>query len=515
MKLVRPKNLGASASKLPLTPEEGFVLSRIDSKVSVKELVQLTGLAPERVEQIVAKLETHGAIDVEAAPEPPPAQALRPSTKMHVARSAPMPKAEQFGPGTTSLEDFAAVLGMTGSAPEPAKAAPAPAPAPPPPPKPAAPVIEEGTASLDDFAVALGLAKTVPEAPAVVTAAPAAAPVVLDPVGIEEGTASLDEFAEALGLSPSSMNAPRPEPVDTTSMPPSSAAPPSSSTGATAAAPAADELEEVAELEEVTDENAPAPPMGDEEGEPPKEEIEAAEKSVAEKERNYRQLYETKWHTMTADARVGNASKASGSDLFALCFDVDPKVISAILENPQVGLDHVRLIALHHRTTTGIEILSRRAEWLRDILVERRLLRNPQIGDIVLAKVMNNKRIGQTYRICIDREIPEMTRAKSRGHLRKKWQSAAPEDRADLVIRTEARCLTLLTGCTFDARTTQILCGRPYNSVLFIQNLAKFGATPPGLLAHLVKQPFVRKIAPLKKLLLQHPNMPGEVKRSI
>lgn len=70
-----------------------------------------------------------------------------------------------------------------------------------------------------------------------------------------------------------------------------------------------------------------------------------------------------------------------------------------------------------------------------------------------------------------------------------------------------------MTGCTFDAKTTQIPCGRPYDSVLFIQNLAKWLATPPGLLAHLAKQPFVRKSAPLEKLLLQHPNLPGEVKR--
>ncbi|MEA2747867.1 MAG: hypothetical protein QOI41_2010, partial [Myxococcales bacterium] len=73
--------------------------------------------------------------------------------------------------------------------------------------------------------------------------------------------------------------------------------------------------------------------------------------------------------------------------------------------------------------------------------------------------------------------------------------------------------LIYMTGCAFDAKMTGILCGRPYNSVLFIQNLAKFSATPPALLAHLMKQPFVRKHAPLKKILLQHPNMPGDVKR--
>jgi hypothetical protein len=97
--------------------------------------------------------------------------------------------------------------------------------------------------------------------------------------------------------------------------------------------------------------------------------------------------------------------------------------------------------------------------------------------------------------------------------MRKKYQNAPSEERADLVQRTEGRCLIYMTGCAFDAKMTSILCGRPYNSVLFIQNLAKFSATPPALLAHLMKQAFVRKHAPLKKMILQHPNCPGDVKR--
>jgi hypothetical protein len=71
----------------------------------------------------------------------------------------------------------------------------------------------------------------------------------------------------------------------------------------------------------------------------------------------------------------------------------------------------------------------------------------------------------------------------------------------------------LLIGQTFDQKTTTILCARQYNSVLFIQNLARFPACPPGLLAHLLKQPFIRHHAALKKLILQHPNLPGQLKR--
>jgi hypothetical protein len=128
---------------------------------------------------------------------------------------------------------------------------------------------------------------------------------------------------------------------------------------------------------------------------------------------------------------------------------------------------------------------------------------------------MGPKRLFPTYKIAIDRDIPELTRIKCRGFIRQKWQTAPSEERADLLLRTEGRCLILMTGCTFDAKTTAILCGRPINSVMFVQSIAKFGSSPPALLAHLFKQPFVRKNAPLKKMLLAHPNMPGDVKRSI
>ena len=175
----------------------------------------------------------------------------------------------------------------------------------------------------------------------------------------------------------------------------------------------------------------------------------------------------------------------------------------------------MRLLAFHHRTGTGLEIVARRQDWLRDLLVERRLLRNPMIGEIVLGRVMGPKRLLPTYKVAVARDVPELTRVKCRGYIRKKWQTAPSEERADLLLRTEGRCLLLMTGCTFDAKTTAILCGRPINSVMFVQSVSKFGSSPPALLAHLLKQPFVRKSPPLKKMLLAHPNMPGDAKRSV
>jgi hypothetical protein len=232
-------------------------------------------------------------------------------------------------------------------------------------------------------------------------------------------------------------------------------------------------------------------------------------------ERNYRKVYEASWHPLELDQRVESARVVTGADLLALCFDASPRVVAAILENATCGLDHVRLVALHHRTGTGLELLARRHDWLHDSLVERRLLRNPMLPEVVLGRVLATKRLLATYKIAVDRDVPELSRMKCRGHLRQKWQSAPPDERADFLVRTEARCLVLMTGCTFDAKTTAILCGRPINSAMFVQSVAKFSAAPPALLAHMAKQPFVKKNVPLRKMILAHPNVPGDVKRTL
>ena len=426
MKTVRPKPLGAQAQNLGLTPEEGFVLARCDGRLSVLDLVALTGMEEQRVEQIVTKLASRGAVALEAI------EASSPYLP-DVGSGPVLPNDGEM----TSLADFAAVLGMDPSA----------------------------------FASQGASARTA---------------AVEQPVA-EERVESRSNY-----------------PPPATSEPPDALVDPISEVGPAAQVSAPDSAQQLVAdgitAEAVTDEEAAV-------------EASESEEAAALNEQDYRKIYEAQFHPLTVDVRVGLAKVSHGPDLLALCLDADARVIAGILENPTVGLQHVRLIAFHHRTGVGLEMVTRRQDFLRDLLVERRLLRNPMAGDTVLQRVMASKRLFQTYKIAIDRDVPELTRSKSRGYMRQKYQNAPSEERADLVLRTEGRCLIYMTGCAFDAKMTGILCGRPYNSVLFIQNLAKFSATPPALLAHLMKQPFVRKHAPLKKLLLQHPNMPGDVKR--
>lgn len=440
----RKPRITARASGLRLTHEERFLVDRADGERSLSDLADLTGMEAERVERIMTKLASEGAVDLGATP----------------------PASDDPGDGEkTSMAEFAAALGM-----DPhlfAEAEPELAPPPPPTPPPQArlqPVAEVG--SVRDLDAIADLVER-----------PARHAGDLD---IPDELPTLEDLPE----------------------------PPSLQDMSAEVATEEGEGAEVADTAEAPE--AAASSEASEEESAVENEVERA---VAE--RNYREVYEKRWHPLPVEQRVEAARTATGPDLLALCFDHDARVIAAILVNPQCGLDHIRLIVFHHRTGTGLEIVARRQDWLRDLLVERRLLRNPMIGDIVLGRVMGSKRLLPTYKIAMDRDIPELSRVKCRGYVRQKWQVAAPEERADLLLRTEARCLVIMTGCTFDARTTAILCGRPINSAMFVQSVAKFGAAPPGLLAHLIKQPFVRKNAALKKMLLAHPNLPGDVKRML
>src|SRR5258706_598581 len=64
MKNIRQKPFDMRSLKL--SPEEGFVLSRVDGTTTVKDLVALTGLDEGRVVDIVGRLAAEGALEVDA-----------------------------------------------------------------------------------------------------------------------------------------------------------------------------------------------------------------------------------------------------------------------------------------------------------------------------------------------------------------------------------------------------------------------------------------------------------------
>jgi len=223
-----------------------------------------------------------------------------------------------------------------------------------------------------------------------------------------------------------------------------------------------------------------------------------------------RQLYETALRDLPAEERTARAKAAEEPELSALCYDPSPAVIHALLDNPRFALPQARLVATHHRTPAGLEALSARAAFAADAGVRRALLRNPQLPAALLRRLYGGRRLLEQHKLVISHDLPEQTRRTARELLRTRFSSADAEERVEVIVKTEGRCLTSLTGLPVDGKTAALLCGRPYTSTLLVQNISRWAACPPALIAHLLKQELVRRSPSLKLLLQRHPNAAGK-----
>jgi hypothetical protein len=265
-----------------------------------------------------------------------------------------------------------------------------------------------------------------------------------------------------------------------------------------------------------SDQNAEIAPADAEDGET-SEATEGADENPDElgeaQEGNYRKLYETELHKLELSEREAMAKNATDPHLSALCFDAHPTVIKLLFENSAAGFQQARLVARHHRTPQGLDVVLNRAEFFRDSQTQRLMLANPMLQDVQIRKVLGSRRLAEVYKAGLSRDIPERNRQKARLVLRNKWATAEGEERAGLIFTTEGRCLIQLAGLPFDSQTSAMLCAKTYASTLLIQNLARFAATPPNVLQHLARQAVVKRQAHLRQLILQHPNCPSDVKR--
>jgi hypothetical protein len=220
----------------------------------------------------------------------------------------------------------------------------------------------------------------------------------------------------------------------------------------------------------------------------------------------HRQLFEQHLHHQSVDERVAQARVAAEPELSAYCFDPTTEVIRAVLENPRVGGIHACLIAAHHRTVAGLEALCARMAFTNDGGVRRALLQNPLLPPALYRRLWSAKRLLDQYLVATSREAPEQTRIMARDLLRSSFNQRTGEERAELILTTEGRCLTSLVGLTIDGHTTALLCRRTYVSTLLIQNIARWSAAPPQLIAHLRRQDVVKRNVALRQLLERHPN---------
>jgi hypothetical protein len=208
------------------------------------------------------------------------------------------------------------------------------------------------------------------------------------------------------------------------------------------------------------------------------------------------------------DARGALASTAGEPELSALCFDPVPSVVRAVMENPRAGLAHARVIAAHHGNAVGLDALAEKAAMLQDAEVQRLLLRNPQTSAPLLQRLLSRRRLADVYNATQSRELPERNRTSAMQVLRRRFSEVSAEERVELILRTEGRALAALTGLALDGKSAALLCARPLTSVLIIENLARWPATPPPVILHLLKQPLLRQMPPLRALLKRHPNCP-------
>ncbi len=215
------------------------------------------------------------------------------------------------------------------------------------------------------------------------------------------------------------------------------------------------------------------------------------------------------------DERAKLASTtATPIELYAFCFDKEPSVIRALWTNINVTHAHARFAAFNHRTAAGLDLIAQRNEFLKDPHTQRRLVRNPMISETLLRRILVPKRLLDIYKLTLDREASERTRASARGYLRNKFATTDAEDRMELIWKTEGRALASLSGLSIDSKTAALICGRQIMSVMLVQSFTRFAATPPSVISHFLKQALVKRQVHLRNALLKHPNCPSDAKRA-
>ena len=237
----------------------------------------------------------------------------------------------------------------------------------------------------------------------------------------------------------------------------------------------------------------------------------AVERSPARdaEEGNWRRLFERELHPLPVDRRIELAATAQGNRLRALCFDPAPKVAAALFENAELGLEHARLLARHHRSSQGLTALSQEPAFVRDGQVQSELFRNPQTPEGLLQRILGSKRLDRLYALSGGRDATERVRRAAHQAFRRGFSKASAEERVQLILKTEGRCLAALSGVPLDGKAAALLCRRSLGSTLLVRNLARWPSTPPAVLQHLARQAIVQRSADLRNQILRHPNAPS------
>ena len=228
---------------------------------------------------------------------------------------------------------------------------------------------------------------------------------------------------------------------------------------------------------------------------------------------DYRRTYAERYADLTPEERAKLAAEGDAATMRALCHDPLPRVITALMENPNFSVNEARIIAREHKSGVGLGLLAHSARMLADPEVRRRMIRNPHVSSQVIATLLRGKPLQSVYQISISHDVPENSRSFARTELRRTFGERSPDEKAALIIKTEGRVLPLIVGVALDGRTIAILVGRSAMSAMLIRNLAQWPTSPPPVLGHLLKLPQVQRDKSLQQVLQRHPNLPSALKK--
>lgn len=219
-----------------------------------------------------------------------------------------------------------------------------------------------------------------------------------------------------------------------------------------------------------------------------------------------RARYEASFRGLNPSGRATKAQNATGSDLYALCYDPHPQVVLALLANPAFDTNHARVVAHAHQNASGLELLARDPRMLADVGVQRAYLGNPRLTAALLERVLAAASLTDLHQHATDVGLRAELQTTIGDALRNRFATAAAEEIADLVYWSDGEALAWGGGAPLSAGTVTRLSQRPITSEGLVRRLATYPGTPRSLLVVLDSQPYVLDRRDLRELIRRHPN---------
>lgn len=226
-----------------------------------------------------------------------------------------------------------------------------------------------------------------------------------------------------------------------------------------------------------------------------------------------RRVYMDRFADMDVDLRATAAKEGDVLTMRALAYDPMPRVISALMENPNFSVNEARIIAREHKSGIGLQMLTQRTRLLADPEVRRRLLKNGHVSAQIIGTLLRGKPLLSIYQVGISHDVPENTKSFARAEMRRAFAERGADEKVPLILKTDGRILTLVTGVALDGRAISMIIARTAMSPMLIRNFAQWPTTPPPILVHMLKLPQVARDKSLQQTILRHPNVPSQYKR--